>query len=348
MTGYFFSNAGSPWNQRLPDNVPIYADSPAVVADLAQQLAEPNLAYPTTSWNINRDSYTCPIYYVTNAVARVDVQVLYNDGSIAPAIRNGTDREHFQWQIDQLGGVRIPPSAVPCPGTDGHIAVVNTDTGELFDFWRAAKPSSPPEWVSELGTVEPTLTSRVWTVTGGGYIPDHRSHPGVFYDRYDSDGNRLEYSTWGSTGIATPVVAGEIRTEELLAGVIPHALSLAVCSCMQSEYWWPAHRRDGLRYRESIVREGTRLRLPRDFDVDSVQPGDGSPPRSASARTLKMLLICAQEYGIVVNDHANGFAFRAEPGSSKAYDYGDSPLQQVLSTFPVSSLQVIHPGWRPA
>ena len=101
--------------------------------------------------------------------------------------------------------VRIPVTAMPAAGPDGHLAVIDQDGGWEYDFWqvRARDPQG--------GTLE---------VSGGGRT------------RIDGDGLGSD-ATAGHFGL----LAGIIRLPELLAGRIDHALFMLVgCTADSSVY----------------------------------------------------------------------------------------------------------------
>jgi len=103
--------------------------------------------------------------------------------------------------------IRIPNSATPASGSDGHMTVVDQLSGVEYDFWRVqSKP----------------LGGGTLTVAWGGRT------------RIDGDGR-------GSDAVAAQFgsMAGVLRLEEAQAGVINHALFIYV-HCDSGRFVYPA------------------------------------------------------------------------------------------------------------
>jgi hypothetical protein len=103
--------------------------------------------------------------------------------------------------------VRIPTQAQPASGSDGHLAVLDRDTGWEHDFWQV-HPRSPE--------------GGVLTVSWGGRL------------RLTGDGRGGD-----ATGSRLGLVAGVVRSQELLAGRVEHALFLVV-GCTSAAVVYPA------------------------------------------------------------------------------------------------------------
>jgi hypothetical protein len=113
------------------------------------------------------------------------------------------------WGTCEVEGmqVRIPDAARPAAGDDGHLAVVDQESGWEYDFWQVrSKPAGGGRLV----------------VSWGGRT------------RIDGDG-------LGSNATAAQfgLLAGVIRAQELEAGVIDHAL-FGVVKCSSGRAVWPA------------------------------------------------------------------------------------------------------------
>jgi hypothetical protein len=101
--------------------------------------------------------------------------------------------------------VHVPTYAIPAEGGDHHLSVLDQTTGTEFDFWET----------NQLSGDGGTITAQS---AGSGPL----TGPGL---------------NWGTTGAGFPLSAGVIRAQELIAGVIPHALFLvAPCSSDLSVY----------------------------------------------------------------------------------------------------------------
>lgn len=317
MAGKYFSTIQSPWNQALPDDVPIRADSSIFTRELQGYLDSSRV-----TWWINRGSYSSPIYEVPHETPRVPVTLINDDGiSITSPLRNGGGRPHLAWILSQ--GVPVPKGALAANGTDMHMAIVDSGSGELWEFWKMQ--------LSQSGT---------WTARWGGYMADHRRNPGIFRDEVSP----LAYSGWGSSATSLPIIAGMMLDNELRAGHIPHALQLVV-PVISSEWWWPAQRRDTTLPEAGVLREGMRLRFPPTFNPSDLEARYSG--RSATAtRTLRMIATAIRDYGLIIVDRGEALALRAEP-TANPYDFGDLYPSNLLRPLPLDQLQVIQPWWVP-
>jgi hypothetical protein len=125
--------------------------------------------------------------------------------------------------------------------------------------------------------------------------------------------------------------AGEIRTADVHAGRIDHAIGLsAMYTSIRRSYRWPAQRGDSSQT-TGALQEGIRLRLP-----------PGYVPPASLTPVARMIAIAARDYGFVIWDRAGALGFRAEPGV-KPYFNGVAP-SRVLDGFPWSRLQVLKTG----
>lgn len=112
--------------------------------------------------------------------------------------------------------IHIPNGASPTGNTDGHMTVVETDTGNEYDFWQAGVNFTNLTMTSSAGGME-----NINTDTGVG----------------------------ASAGDAAyfPLLAGLLRPSELLSGQINHALviDLPCTGSFSNGYVWPAIRGNG-------------------------------------------------------------------------------------------------------
>jgi hypothetical protein len=171
--------------------------------------------------------------------------------------------------------LRIPGWARPAQGGDGHLHVVEPG-GRYVDETFKLKGANPS-----------------WTAGHHARIDLHG--PGV-----GTDGTRA----YGGSAIA-----GLIRTWELEAGTIRHALALAVpTDQLRAGPVWPATREDrhGARSYRGGLPMGAFAAIPPDVDVEALGL---SPEGLVVARAL-------QRYGAYVVDAAAGsFVLYAEPGA---------------------------------
>jgi hypothetical protein len=180
--------------------------------------------------------------------------------------------------------VRIPAAAQPASASDGHLAVVDQQSGVEYDFWQvASKPA------------------------GGGTLKV--SHGGM--TRIDGDGLGSN-ATAAHFGLA----AGVIRGEEVLAGKIDHAL-FSVIKCSSGETVYPAApgttgatcSKFGLS-NNNAPPMGARLWLAMsDAQIEALAvPG-----------WKKTILHAMADYGMLIGDTMNGngaWAIQPESGAS--------------------------------
>lgn len=317
MAGRYFSTVQSPWNQMLPDDTPVRSDSQIYTAELQSYLDSSRV-----TWWINRGSYSCPIYEVPHTTPRIPVALLNDDGvSVTTPVQNGGGRPHLAWILSK--GVPVPAGATAALGTDMHMAVVDSLTGELWEFWKMQQDPNGN-----------------WSARWGGYMADHKSNPGIFLN----ETSPLSYAGWGSSATSLPVIAGMMLDSELRSGVIPHALQLII-PVISPEWWWPAQRRDSTLPEAGQVREGMRLRFPSTFDPNTLTASYSGGSAQAT-RTLRMIASAIRDYGLIVVDRGEALGLRAEP-KTDMYDFGDKYPSNLLRPLPLNQLQVVQPWWVP-
>jgi hypothetical protein len=206
-----------------------------------------------------------------------------------------------------FSAVPLPANAQPAKGSDGHLTVHQPGTDRLWEFWRLAK-----------------YADGSWHARWGGAMTGVATNPGYFPSPY------------GATATSLPLLGGLIRIDELRAGVIPHALALAIPEPKASVFTWPAQRTDGTSTNPAAIPEGTRFRLDPGVNVDALPL---LPAGKAIARA-------AQRYGMIVRDRAGAVTLYAEdptPTGSNPYPalFGVKYADQLLKNFPWSRLQVV-------
>jgi hypothetical protein len=271
------------WNAPLAATAPLAADSDRLVAELQNQVAN------SGPW-INTRQYSVPVYAVPSTQARVRVHL---------------DNGYPPLQTD-FADVPLPANAVPAPGTDAHLAVLQPATDTLWEFWKLARASDG------------------WHARWGGKMRNVSRDPGYFP------------SPLGATGSGLPVLGGLMRIGELRAGHIDHALALGIPAVKAGDYVWPAQRTDGSSASGTAIPEGTRFRLDPNVDVDEL----GLP------RITRMIALAAQRYGIVIRDFAGAVTLYGEdPGPTGEDPYprlfSDRSPDQLLADFPWGRLQVV-------
>jgi hypothetical protein len=210
--------------------------------------------------------------------------------------------------------VPLPPDAHPAAGTDGHLVVWQPSTQTMWEFWRLAKDASGN-----------------WHAQWGGKMANVSSNPGYFAGNY------------GATATSLPLVGGLITLQEQTAGVINHALALAIPYPKSGVFTFPAQRTDGNSDAENAIPEGTRFRLPASLNIDAL-----NLPRETA-----MIAKAAQKYGIVVMDKAGAVTFKAEDPylytQQNGFDpygpylFGGKSASTLMGQFPWQKLQVVQP-----
>jgi hypothetical protein len=141
------------------------------------------------------------------------------------------------WAGYYEGPVPFPADAGGSVGSDGALVVLDPANGFAYDFWRVKHTSSG--WSAGYG-------SR-FSLAGDG-IPGH-----------------------GATGSDIPLLDGVIRTGEIEAGEIRHALSIATQDTCSS-FRYPASKSDGHGTGPSCLSEGSRLQLDPSFNCKTLSP----------------------------------------------------------------------------
>jgi hypothetical protein len=150
------------------------------------------------------------------------------------------------WGLDPFGDEEMPiPDGTPvAPGSDGHLAVADPVSGQVFNLWMAERGS------------------RGWNAGWGAMTP------------LDGDGRELNGS---STGAGIARFAAVVRADEIAAGKIPHALFFSTNMAAPDEVRYPATKTDGSNMDGvgSPVPEGARVQLDPTLDLDSLDLGEG-------------------------------------------------------------------------
>ncbi len=201
--------------------------------------------------------------------------------------------------------VPMPSEALASSGSDGALVVIDREAGRVYDFWQAEQEGDGR-----------------WSVSWGTYAA--------------YDGGVITGASGGSTGAGINLLAGVVRTEEIRAGEIDHALAFASDLSCPGEFRYPATKTDGHATSKPCIPQGARLQLDPSIDVTAI-PGI-TPGEIAIARAL-------QTYGGYLRDSAQSalavaFEVPDEGDSSYAdagllWDFYDMPH------IPWESLQVL-------
>jgi len=210
-------------------------------------------------------------------------------------------------------GVPIPPGSRGARGTDGSYALYKPSTDEYWDFWQLAKNSSG-----------------AWTTSWGGYIANFSQNAGNF---------PKPNTNWGSAATSLPLGPQPITVKEALAGIIPHAIGMAIVHTGNT-FVQPAERTDGPQV--GGIPEGTRFRFPTSIDFDHM---DLFPFERTVAKAI-------QNYGMILRDTCGVqpvlyaedptpyiLAAGGDPSNSSSYDGPMNPWNNITSYFKPN-------GWR--
>jgi hypothetical protein len=191
---------------------------------------------------------------------------------------------------------RIPRDASPAAGADAHLHVLDPDGQTLHEAFEMSRETGDERTAFKYAAVD---------IRGSG-IGD--------------DGNE------GTRAYGGSAIGGLIRTWDLEAGVIRHALALTLTNDqLRSGFVWPATSQDtgGPTYAGNVPM-GSLVAIPAAVDLDRLDLSCGG----------RMLARALQDYGAYVVDRGGAFALYAEPtaeGTSEIDDMrGDLPALRAL------------------
>jgi hypothetical protein len=294
-----FFSPTSFWNRRPGAASTLDPNSRAVVGELDAEIQQEQLAR-TGPW-INTTAYSVPVYTVPRSQPTVRVHLRGVDRSLSSAWRR----------------VPLPPTAEPAAGSDGILAMWQPSTGRMWEFWRLARAPAG------------------WQASWGGAMRDVRESPGV----YGTGVWPRAQARWGASASSLSLLGGLISLEDLNAGVINHALEMAVPLVRAGVYASPAQRTDGVSQNPLALAEGAHLRLNPQLDLGSLH----------LPRLTLMIAEAAQRYGILITDTSPNVELYAQdptPTGSDPYAgpggyfEGREP-DQLLAAFPWSELQLL-------
>jgi len=277
-----FSDA-SFWNQPIGPNPPIDPESEQLVNFMAK-------ADDRGFW-LSLDKWTIPVYEVDRNTPRRKVHRRFKaDGrgfmqrSAAYVGPNHPLGHGKGFSADaEAGLVPIPDYAIPDPEDDSHIALVDWESGWIWDMW-AARRRDDGDWEANTGMK--------YRADGSGVFDraDFAVHNGESIHPYGP-----------SRAAGVPELAGLIMHDEILAGRIEHKLSFATqAAALQRFVYPPACWTDGGWLKG--LPEGAVLQLDPDLDLT---------PFKLSSHAL-VVAHALQEYGAVCVDVGGGHPLYAE------------------------------------
>lgn len=208
--------ADSIWNTPIEANPAIDPNSEIMVNQILKDLAK-NSVDPVLSV----DDYSVTVFFADENTPRIDVEI----------------RNSWNMGFDVLLDVPMPENAVPDPGTDGHLAIIDESTGYVYEFWQAKQRDNGN-----------------WTASWGARIP------------LDSDGIYPYGMSSRASGFS--VMAGVIWPEEFENG-IEHALILSIPTVKKGGPVPPATETDGRHTTEGAIPEGARIQLNPELNLDN-------------------------------------------------------------------------------
>ena len=290
--------AGSIWNAALSEDAPLEPNSAEMVAALDQQVAREQAAR-SGPW-INTSSYGVPIVRV---------------GAGQPTVSVALDHAPDAALSEAWSAVPLPASAQPSSDSDGYMVVWQPSTRRMWEFWQLKRKEDG------------------WHASWGGAIQHVPRNPGV----YGPEAWPGAKPWWGATASSLALAAGVMTIEQLHAGVINHALAIALPQVRAGVFASPARRTDGNTNDPLALPEGAHLRLDPHLNLASLS----MPP------LVREMALAAQRYGIVVRDVSGNVAFIAQDPKGTGSDpytngfYEGKYPSQLLASFPWSHLQVL-------
>ena len=213
---------------------------------------------------------------------------------------------------EEFAAVPVPLGLIPAAGNDMHAAIWQPSTDTLWEFWQMRIGSDG-----------------MWHANTAGKITNASQSDGTFAPH----GNEL----YGGDASGTPLAPGLITPDELRAGVINHALSMAIPKPLYQWYWtWPALSSDGDSTDPYDIPEGARMRLPANLDLTKL----------GLTRTGYIIAKAVQKYGLVIDDKSATVHFNAQDPINLGSDpypvlfEGKTP-SSALYNFPWGKLQTL-------
>jgi hypothetical protein len=190
------------------------------------------------------------------------------------------------------GPYPIPGKPKREKGSDHHILIVNKDTCTLFEIYDARRSNG------------------MW-FAGAGAI-------------WDLNSNRLRHNNWTSADAAgLPILPGLIRYDEVLRGLIDHAIRFTAPNT-RNAHIYPARHHAGISNNSLLPPMGLRLRLKASVNISKFSPRN------------RVILTALKQYGMILAD--NGSPWFISGVSDKRWK--DNDLNQ-LKQIKGSSFEVV-------
>ncbi|MCR4405518.1 MAG: hypothetical protein NUW24_01130 [Anaerolineae bacterium] len=268
----------SPWNLPIPANPAIDPNSGAMIAHL-QQSSSP------VFW-INIYTYTVPVWMADSSTP--EYKVTCTQGYCGP------DFDH----------VPIPDGAVPDPGSDAHMLILDLGRHTSWDMWLAHQ-AQDGSWTAGFGTT--------FDLNGDGVKP---------------------YGQGSARGSGFPLAAGLIYADEVRAGHIRHALVMAYDwprNCLV----YPASTNCGLSSASDAIPIGARLQLDPSLNLDTLGL---SPGGKVVARAMQEYGVYVGDNSYGLSLYAESFYGKPEDPWKELLKEND------LVKLPINKLRVLKLG----
>lgn len=273
-------NDSSPWNTPIPDNPPLASDSAALIADFRTS------SEFGQNLDINITDFSIPVFYASASTRTVDV--VCELGGLGFMGDNG-ENAHAQ--------VPMPEGAAPDPESDHHLCIVDRARNLEWGMWNTRNQDG--RWTCGLGATS--------DLAGSGLRPFKPDNPTWF-------------TSHGARACGFPLIAGLIRTEEIDAGRIEHALIVAYPHIRAGFYMSPASTAQARIGDDSISSRGIpcggRIQLDPALDLDAL----------GLSRSGRIVAEALQRYGAYVGDYSGAISLYAE-NSAAAQQHWRGVLQ---------------------
>jgi hypothetical protein len=286
----------SPWNTPIPAKPDLDPDSAALVADLAQ--SSPFGVH----LDVNIAGYSIPLYFADASTPTFTVVADYGGTGWS-----GTDGRNA------TGTMPIPAGAAPDPESDHHLLVVDRTRQLEWGCWNMQLMGGA--WHAGLCATADLSGTGVRT-------PITQANPW--------------YLAAGARACGFPLVAGLIRTDEIAAGRIEHALVLAYPHIRAGWFTPPASTGQGRVGDNAVSTRGIPCggRVQLDPSVSLDVPG--------LSRSARILLRALQEYGAFVGDYSGAISLYAENSPvAQAYWQGVMDTYELQGKLDFNSLRVL-------
>jgi hypothetical protein len=290
----------SPWNTMIPADPELDPESAAMIADMET----------SSPWgehlDVNIAGYSIPLYWAGADTPRVEV--LCNIGGMGFTGDNG---------MNATAMVPMPAGAAPDPESDHHLLIVDLDDNLEWGMWNASNDGGT--WTCGLGANIDLL--------GTGVRPPANDNP-------------TWYTSHGARACGFPLVAGLIRTAEIEAGRIDHALVFAYPHIRSGWYTPPASTGQARVGDDAVswrgVPCGGRIQLDPAIDLDSL----------GLSRSGRIIALALQEYGAYVGDYSGALSLYAEnsPEAQAVWASGVLDTYELMDIIDMAWFRVIRPG----